>query len=1250
MKRTIKAILGLVVVVPVLLLLSSWTALSAPGHDWLARLAMNLVPGLQIENLHGRLPFAPRIGRAVLSDSQGPYLVLEDVALDLSLLRLASGELRVSNLTAERVVFSRLPVADPDAPAPARESGSLLPQLPQLPVTVALEKAAFPRIELGAAVAGSAATLSLEVGGRLGDDGVFLGVKGRRLDAPGALDLDLALAPGDRVKIDLAYDEPSGGLVAALLGRPEQTIQLRVALDGPASGAALTVSADMGDTARVQASGTLSLPAEGGVGLEATGEAALGGFLPAPVSALRFDIRTSPAEGGATRIERAQVETAVGTIQAQGLVGNSLDVTFDARLGDSTSLGDLVPASVGWGAIEARGAVTGTNAAPELRLEATVRDPRLPEPAPGLLGPAPTLLLRANQQRVHELVVNGRALNIRAEGAYGEILDLTVNAALSAQDIPNVPVQGQLEAQARITGPRADPAVALTATSPALEAYGRRFEAIRLEASLPRATVPAGNLTLNARLQGLPLAVEARAAQEGGELRVETLRASLGPARVEASGRVDLASFLAEAELRLEAPNLAPLSPVAGTPLGGGLRVEAKLSPQGEGEARRQGIVAEIRANDLRAAGQTINGTVNASGTDASLDVRGDLRALDGRATLRARLALDQPDKRIELSALDVQRQALGIRLSAPATVVIGADGGISTPGLSLQGRPGGTLRIVGRWGPENADLRATIGSLPLSIVNIFVPDPPLSGTIAGEVRLSGPVARPAIEGELRGTGIRSGAPWARGLPEGSLQATARMRGDAVEARAEFRVGPALRLNLEARVPSDFTGPISGTLRGTTDIGVLAAPFLLGGASRVAGTVAIDARASGTVAEPQISGTARLSGGLYRNLEYGLALRNIQGTIRGDMDRIVVESITAQAGPGTLRAQGEIRPFAEGQPVDIRVSGQNLQPVSSDLLRGAFDADLRLTGSVGDGMRLAGAVTVRNATIGIAEGLPGGVAEIGEVREVGRGAPAPRPGTVAARRRAGRQPAPAAANPAAPPLALDITVRAPGQVYLRGRGLDAELAGEVRIRGTISDPEATGALRLRRGTLTVLDRRLTFQRGVLTFQGDITSPDIDLLATSRAGSTTINVTVTGTPAAPKIEFSSSPELPQDEVLAQLLFNRPTDRLSPFQIAQLARVLSGAVSGGQEDPVSGLLGRVSRTLGLDRLGIGTGAGGTPGIEAGGYLGQGIYLNVDPGTTNGTPRVGVEIELTPRLKLESGAGADSQGLGLTYEYEY
>ena len=80
--------------------------------------------------------------------------------------------------------------------------------------------------------------------------------------------------------------------------------------------------------------------------------------------------------------------------------------------------------------------------------------------------------------------------------------------------------------------------------------------------------------------------------------------------------------------------------------------------------------------------------------------------------------------------------------------------------------------------------------------------------------------------------------------------------------------------------------------------------------------------------------------------------------------------------------------------------------------------------------------------------------------------------------------------------------------------------------------------------------------------------------------------------------------------------------------------AGATGLIDEDSGGGFLSRIGRSLGLDKLGVGSGSSGALGVEAGGYLGDGIYLNVDPGATTGQPRVGVEVELTPRLKVYQG----------------
>ena len=125
---------------------------------------------------------------------------------------------------------------------------------------------------------------------------------------------------------------------------------------------------------------------------------------------------------------------------------------------------------------------------------------------------------------------------------------------------------------------------------------------------------------------------------------------------------------------------------------------------------------------------------------------------------------------------------------------------------------------------------------------------------------------------------------------------------------------------------------------------------------------------------------------------------------------------------------------------------------------------------------------------------------------------------------------------------------------------------------------------------------------------------------------------------------------QDEVLARLLFARPTSQLSPFQIAQIAQALAGATGALGSDSDGGFFGRIAKRLGLDRLGVDSTSSGELGVKAGGYVADGVYVNVDPGATTGQPRVGVEVELTPRLKLKSTTGTDGQSAGLSYEYEY
>ena len=82
---------------------------------------------------------------------------------------------------------------------------------------------------------------------------------------------------------------------------------------------------------------------------------------------------------------------------------------------------------------------------------------------------------------------------------------------------------------------------------------------------------------------------------------------------------------------------------------------------------------------------------------------------------------------------------------------------------------------------------------------------------------------------------------------------------------------------------------------------------------------------------------------------------------------------------------------------------------------------------------------------------------------------------------------------------------------------------------------------MRRGTISLAGTTLTFTRGKVGFDGTgVTGkidPTLDFAADSTAGSVTATLGITGYASKPIITLTSVPELPQDEVLAHLLFKR-----------------------------------------------------------------------------------------------------------------
>jgi translocation and assembly module TamB len=310
------------------------------------------------------------------------------------------------------------------------------------------------------------------------------------------------------------------------------------------------------------------------------------------------------------------------------------------------------------------------------------------------------------------------------------------------------------------------------------------------------------------------------------------------------------------------------------------------------------------------------------------------------------------------------------------------------------------------------------------------------------------------------------------------------------------------------------------------------------------------------------------------------------------------------------------------------------------LISAVIDADLTLRGEAQGQLTAAGEVKVQRADIQIPERMPVSIAVL----------PISRPG----------------AKPAAsaPPtvIALNLTLRAPSRVFIRGRGITAEFGGAIRLTGTTANLQSQGGFDLRRGSLSLAGRTLTFTEGRISFNGaSISDPAIHMVATSTNGNIVATLAIDGTAQNPKITLSSVPQLPQDEVLAQLLFGTSTGKLGAIEVAEIAASLATltGVGGGAGDP----LNAIRQDLGLDRLSVVNGANGSPAVEAGRYVTPRIYLGAKQSASGGTQAL-VQFDITKGLKLQATAGTGSgsstgattpgesngSSVGVTYQFQY
>jgi translocation and assembly module TamB len=416
--------------------------------------------------------------------------------------------------------------------------------------------------------------------------------------------------------------------------------------------------------------------------------------------------------------------------------------------------------------------------------------------------------------------------------------------------------------------------------------------------------------------------------------------------------------------------------------------------------------------------------------------------------------------------------------------------------------------------------------------------------------------------------------------------------------------------------------PLYGEIGAEADLQDLCLLLLDSSIHQCQGKLLVNLTMSNSLQSPRMHGKINIIDGNYANILSGTSLSEIMIDILASGDRL--EIVQAGAGDGE---RGEISMHGTAawqETLQDHNFALGIQVKDAHLLRrydmdGSVNGMLDFSGNYRESL-LSGKLEVTPLTIYLQALLQEEIPELNVVDDAD-----------VARINA------ALNNEGTPIVHLDIEISAEQQAFLRGQGLEAELKGNIRIQDTVAAPTYHGAFKTIRGSVELLGKKFRLGDGAVRIENNTSSLFISAL--HQGSNLQVRADLSGTMDDLKLKLSSVPVLPEDEIISQLLFGKSAKSISPLQAVRLANAIATLKRSGK--PLYDPLGKIERTLAIDRLTLEDGANGNGySVGLGKYVHERVYVEVETGTGAGEPWQGnVQIELLPNLNLENTVNSET-----------
>ncbi len=858
-----------------------------------------------------------------------------------------------------------------------------------------------------------------------------------------------------------------------------------------------------------------------------------------------------------------------------------------------------------------------------------------------LLGPRPTLRMQADFDKDGLKIDQGDVAGALAKASGAGILDkdgaLKIAFKWTAQGpvtVGPIEVAGRAAGSGALTGPVGAPRVDLLADLEAIDLPGLALKPAHMALSFGRIAAPGGG--------AVDGAIEVNGASTYGPAHAKALFHFVGDG-------VDLTDVDA---------------------MGGGVSAKGELSLRGSSPSAADLTVA-VGPGAFISQGR-LDGRMHivdqAGGPTGELSLNGTNLALNDAATTLTSLHFDAKGP---LARFTYTLAADGVVGGTPLKLNGSGDGGLKPHGYQATFEGAGRIRRAdfhtlqpAQFSLDGADQSAKLalafgggsalvethgsgqglsGRAVLSGVDLSALGENLAGRFNADVSVSGQGAR--LEGVLnaRLQGARSRDAPSNLAMDGMIHAVLagpKLSVDATGIGAQpgdhaqlSVVLPAVATAAPFRIAIDRTKPVDGRFDADGELQPIWDLFF-GGERSFGGHLTTQGTIGGNLNDLKFGGHVTLNNGRFEDAATGLKLRNLVAELDMHDEVLTVDRFSAQdAHSGTLSGDGRVS-FANGGLSTLTLTARGFQLLDNEQAKATASGVVTVVAG-GDGKaKLSGELTVDRADISteLAQTPPGVTA----MDVVERNKPVSERELL--QRPMGRGPL----------VNLDVRVRAPRNIFVRGLGLSAEMSLDASVAGTAAAPVLQGTAHVVRGDYDLAGKRFTIDDSGVVYLA--TTPErvrLDLSATRDDPTLTAIIRIKGTATKPLVTLTSTPTLPSDEVLSQVLFGRSAAQLSPVEAAQLAASVTSLATGGGFDVMGGLRNFAR----LDRLALGGGeapstvnAGGGKYVETnvtvsgGKYITKRVYLELTGGGRLG-PSAQVEVRATNAFSFISQLGGEA-----------